>query len=172
MSGFKDVVGHKNIIKYIESAVSADAVSHAYILNGERGSGKKMLANLFAMSLQCQNRQEDGDACGKCQSCKQAVSGNHPDIIRVTHEKPNTISVDDIREQVNNDIVIKPYSSKYKIYISARSVGEVNVQLIMEKLGGGGHSTMAGAQLTGCTVQEALEYVKVTIKQMLDEGEI
>lgn len=117
MSGFKDVVGHKNIIKYIESAVSADAVSHAYILNGERGSGKKMLANLFAMSLQCQNRQEDGDACGKCQSCKQAVSGNHPDIIRVTHEKPNTISVDDIREQVNNDIVIKSYSSKYKIYI-------------------------------------------------------
>ena len=117
MSGFKDVVGHKNIIKYIESAVSADAVSHAYILNGERGSGKKLLANLFSMSLQCQDREEDGDACGKCQSCKQAMSGNHPDIIRVSHEKPNTISVDDIREQVNNDIVIKPYSSKYKIYI-------------------------------------------------------
>ena len=51
MSSFKDVVGHKNIIKYIESAVSADAVSHAYILNGERGSGKKLLANLFSMSL-------------------------------------------------------------------------------------------------------------------------
>ena len=93
MSGFKDVVGHKNIIKYIQNAVTADAVSHAYILNGERGSGKKMLANLFAMSMQCQNRDEDGDACGKCQSCKQAMSGNHPDIIRVTHEKPNTISV-------------------------------------------------------------------------------
>ena len=46
MGSFKDVVGHRNIIKYIESAVSADAVSHAYILNGERGSGKKMLANL------------------------------------------------------------------------------------------------------------------------------
>ncbi len=117
MNGFKDVVGHKNIIKYIESAVSADAVSHAYILNGERGSGKRMLANLFAMSLQCQNREENGEACGKCQSCKQAVNGNQPDIIRVTHEKPNTISVDDIREQVNNDIVIKPYSSRYKIYI-------------------------------------------------------
>ncbi len=69
MSSFKDVVGHKNIIKYIESAVSADAVSHAYILNGERGSGKKLLANLFSMSLQCENREEDGDACGKCRSC-------------------------------------------------------------------------------------------------------
>lgn len=117
MSSFKDVVGHKNIIKYISSAVQADAVSHAYILNGERGSGKRLLANLFAMSLQCQNRAEDGEACGKCQSCKQAHSGNQPDIIKVTHEKPNTISVDDIRTQVNNDIVIKPYSSKYKIYI-------------------------------------------------------
>ena len=117
MSSFKDVVGHKNIIKYISSAVQADAVSHAYILNGERGSGKRLLANLFAMSLQCQNREEDGGACGKCQSCKQAQNGNQPDIIKVTHEKPNTISVDDIRTQVNNDIVIKPYSSKYKIYI-------------------------------------------------------
>ena len=117
MSSFKDVVGHKNIIKYISSAVQADAVSHAYILNGERGSGKRLLANLFAMSLQCQNRAEDGEACGKCLSCKQAQSVNQPDIIKVTHEKPNTISVDDIRTQVNNDIVIKPYSSKYKIYI-------------------------------------------------------
>ena len=117
MSSFKDVVGHKNIIKYIESAVQADAVSHAYILNGERGSGKKLLANLFAMSLQCQDRDENGEACGKCQSCKQALHGNQPDIVRVSHEKPTTISVDDIRRQVNNDIVIKPYSSKYKIYI-------------------------------------------------------
>ena len=117
MSSFKDVVGHKNIIQYIENAVKTDKVSHAYILNGEKGSGKRLLANLFAMSLQCQNRDEDGDACGKCQSCKQAMNGNQPDIIRVVHEKPTTISVDDIREQVNNDIVIKPYSSKYKIYI-------------------------------------------------------
>ena len=121
MGGFKDVVGHKNIIQYIGNAVTSGAVSHAYILNGERGSGKKLLANLFAMSLQCQNRDEDGDACGKCQSCKQAVSGNQPDIIRVTHEKPTTISVDDIREQVNNDIQIKPYSSPYKIYIIAEA---------------------------------------------------
>lgn len=119
MSGFKDVVGHKNIIKYIQNAVTADAVSHAYILNGERGSGKKLLANLFAMSIQCQDREEDGEACGKCQSCRQVMSGNQPDIIKVTHEKPNTISVDDIRVQVNDDIVIRPYSSRYKIYIIA-----------------------------------------------------
>ena len=115
MGSFKDVVGHKDIIKYIRNAVSENKVSHAYIMNGERGSGKKMLANLFATTLQCE--KGGPDPCNECHSCKQAASGNHPDIIHVTHEKPNTISVEDIRTQVNNDILIKPYQGPYKIYI-------------------------------------------------------
>ena len=115
MGSFKDVVGHKDILKYISSAVENNRVSHAYILNGERGSGKKMLANLFAMTLLCETG--DNEPCGKCHSCKQAERGNHPDIIRVTHEKPNSISVDDIRTQVNNTVDIKPYQGPYKVYI-------------------------------------------------------
>ena len=115
MGSFKDVVGHKDILKYISSAVENNRVSHAYILNGERGSGKKMLANLFAMTLLCETG--DNEPCGKCHSCKQAESGNHPDIIRVTHEKPNSISVDDIRTRVNNTVDIKPYQGPYKVYI-------------------------------------------------------
>ena len=115
MGSFKDVVGHKDILKYISSAVENNRVSHAYILNGERGSGKKMLANLFAMTLLCETG--DNEPCGICHSCKQAESGNHPDIIRVTHEKPNSISVDDIRTQVNNTVDIKPYQGPYKVYI-------------------------------------------------------
>lgn len=115
MGSFKDVVGHKDILKYISSAVENNRVSHAYILNGERGSGKKRLANLFAMTLLCETG--DNEPCGKCHSCKQAESGNHPDIIRVTHEKPNSISVDDIRTQVNNTVDIKPYQGPYKVYI-------------------------------------------------------
>ena len=115
MGSFKDVVGHKDILKYISSAVENNRVSHAYILNGERGSGKRMLANLFAMTLLCETG--DNEPCGKCHSCKQAESGNHPDIIRVTHEKPNSISVDDIRTQVNNTVDIKPYQGPYKVYI-------------------------------------------------------
>lgn len=57
----------------------------------------------------------------------QAESGNHPDIIRITHEKPNTISVDDIREQLVGDVQIKPYQSKYKIYI-VPDAEKMNVQ--------------------------------------------
>ena len=115
-NGFKKIVGHKEIIDYIQTAVKEDKVSHAYILNGERGSGKKLLANLFAITLQCQNK-EGLEPCYECQSCRQIMSNNNPDVIRVTHEKPNTISVDDIREQINADIQIKPYSDPYKIYI-------------------------------------------------------
>lgn len=115
MESFKDVVGHNNIINYIKNAVKEDMVSHAYIMNGEKGAGKKMLAQLFAVTLLCE--KGGPDPCNECHSCKQAESGNHPDIIKVTHEKPNSISVDDIREQVNNTIMVKPYQGPYKVYI-------------------------------------------------------
>lgn len=115
MTSFKDVVGHKDIIRYLQSVVKEDKVSHAYIMNGEKGSGKKMLAKLFAMTLLCE--KGGADPCTSCHSCIQAESDNHPDIIMVSHEKPNSIGVDDIREQVNNTIDIKPYQSHYKIYI-------------------------------------------------------
>ncbi len=59
-----------------------------------------------------------------------------------------------------------------KVYISARSIDEVNVQLIMERLGGGGHLSIAGAQLKGCTIEEAMAIVKETIQQMEEEGAI
>ena len=100
MSGFKDVVGHTEIIEYMKNAVKQDKVSHAYILNGPKGSGKKLLAKLFAQELQCENNGDE--PCNKCHSCRQAMSGNHPDIIRVTHEKPNSISVDEIRVQIKD----------------------------------------------------------------------
>lgn len=115
MAGFKDIIGHAQIIEHLESAIEMDKVSHAYIFNGPDKSEKRMLAEAFAMTLQCETGKNT--PCMECKSCKQAMDYNQPDIIYVTHEKPNTIGVDDIRSQVNNDIVIKPYSSRYKIYI-------------------------------------------------------
>lgn len=115
MAGFSDIVGHRQIIEHLQKAISYGKVSHAYIFNGPEKSGKRMLAEAFAMTLQC---QAGGDApCLKCHSCKQAQSHNHPDILYLTHEKPATISVEDIRRQINNDITIKPYAGPYKIYI-------------------------------------------------------
>ncbi len=59
-----------------------------------------------------------------------------------------------------------------KIFISSRSIDEINVQLIMERLGGGGHLNMAGAQLTDCSLAEAKRKLQDTIDEMLEEGEI
>lgn len=115
MANFSDIIGHEDIVKHFKSSIELGKVSHAYILNGEKGSGKKTLAGIVAKSLQCETG--DPDPCGKCKSCLQAESGNQPDIIWVTHEKPNVVSVDEIREQVINDVGLKPYSSRYKIYI-------------------------------------------------------
>lgn len=115
MAGFKDIVGNEQIIEHLQNAISMGKVSHAYILNGPDLSGKMMIAEAFARALQCEEQGTEG--CGVCKSCKQADDHNQPDIIYVKHEKPNNISVDDIRTQLNNDIVIKPYSSKYKVYI-------------------------------------------------------
>lgn len=115
MAGFQDIIGQEQIKEHLQNALSMGKISHAYILNGEKASGKEFIAKIFAMALQCE--AEGVEPCNECRSCKQTLSKNQPDIIYVSHEKPNTISVDDIRAQVNNDVVIKPYSSKYKIYI-------------------------------------------------------
>ena len=59
-----------------------------------------------------------------------------------------------------------------KIYISSRSIDEINVQIIMEKLGGGGHLNVAGAQLEGFTIVQAKRMIQDTLDEMLKEGDI
>lgn len=115
MATFQDIIGQEQLKEHLQNAIKMKKISHAYIINGERFAGKEFIAKIFAMALQCENF--DGEPCGECHSCKQALSENHPDIIRVTHEKPGSIGVDDVRAQINGDIAIKPYSSPYKIYI-------------------------------------------------------
>lgn len=70
---------------------------------------------------------------------------------------------------VRASVVLTYYQNK--TYISARSIDEINVQVIMERLGGGGHMNVAGAQLD-CSVEEAMESVKRTIDEMIEEGDL
>jgi len=115
MNDFSEILGHDKIKEHLQNAIKLNKVSHAYIFNGESGAGKKSLAKVFSKTLQCEAKGDN--PCNECHSCKQAESGNQPDIIWVSHEKLTSIGVEDIREQVIGDIQIKPYSSKYKIYI-------------------------------------------------------
>ena len=71
---------------------------------------------------------------------------------------------------VKASFVLTPYDKK--IYISARSIDELNVQLVMERLGGGGHINMAGAQLSDCTLEEGAQMIKDVLLEMKKDGEI
>ncbi len=113
--GFKEIVGHEDIIAHFKSSIETGNVGHAYIISGDAGSGKKALAYAFADTLECE--AGGTEPCGNCQSCLQISTGNYPDIITVTHEKPNLISVDEVREQLVNTVDVKPYKGKYKIYV-------------------------------------------------------
>lgn len=73
-------------------------------------------------------------------------------------------------DSIKASFVLTDYQNK--IYISARAIDEVNVQIIMERLGGGGHINMAGAQLPGVSVNEAIRQLKATLDQMMKEGDI
>ena len=71
---------------------------------------------------------------------------------------------------IKASVVLTPYNGV--IYYSARSIDEVNVQVMMEKLGGCGHRTIAGAQIADISVEEGKERLKAVIRQMLEEGEV
>jgi c-di-AMP phosphodiesterase-like protein len=61
------------------------------------------------------------------------------------------------------------YPDGDRVYISARSIGNANVQVILEPLGGGGNTATAGAQISGCTASQALDKLVASIDQFYEE---
>ena len=115
MANYSDLIGQERIAEYLKAAVRNGKVSHAYIFDGIGHGQKLKAAEIFATALLCE--QQTGEPCGRCRSCRQAAGKNQPDLIYVKHEKPQTLAVAEIREQVNASVVIRPYSSRYKVYI-------------------------------------------------------
>ena len=68
MSTFSDIYGYDTIKEHLQNAIKLDKVSHAYIINGGLGAGKKMIAKIFAKALQCE-AEGDNKPCNKCHSC-------------------------------------------------------------------------------------------------------
>ena len=117
MNDFRDIIGHEGMLRNLRGAIIHDRINHAYLLEGDEGSGKGMVAEAFAKALQCEARGPEGYACGQCVSCLSFDSLNHPDVFRVAATKTKAIGVDDIREQITREIATKPYRCRYKIFI-------------------------------------------------------
>ena len=100
MYRFDQIVGQEAVTEHLQNAIKTGSMSHAYIINGERGAGKKLLARTYAAALQCEDlRMEKGlpEPCGECRSCLQVMTSNHPDIIVWPRKKPPKYSVRDLR---------------------------------------------------------------------------
>ena len=115
MYAFENIIGHEDIKEHLKNAIKLNKISHAYIFNGEKGIGKKLIANTFAKTLQCMEGKEN--PCNTCNSCRLYEFKSNPDISYITSSKIKSIGVEEIREQLNKDIYVKPYSFKRKIYI-------------------------------------------------------
>ncbi len=90
-------------------------------------------------------------------------------------ESPTVVSAQSANELLNiigikASFVMTEYQNK--IFISSRSIDEINVQSIMERLGGGGHASIAGAQLSDCSVEEAKQKIRTILDEMIEKGEI
>ncbi|MBQ7175077.1 MAG: DNA polymerase III subunit [Lachnospiraceae bacterium] len=114
---FQDILGNELIRDQLKNAIHTRRLQHAYMLTGEKGMGKKSMVQAFLLELFCTSPAADGAPCLGCPACKKILSGNHPDVTWVTHEKPASISVDDIRTQITETVDIRPYEGGFRVYV-------------------------------------------------------
>ena len=111
MSDF--ILGNEKIRHHLRESIIKKSISHAYILAGDSGIGKSKIAREFAMELIC----EKHTGCGECPACRQFLADAYPDFFYMDAEGKESIGIDRIRENIVNDVSIRPYHGKVKIYI-------------------------------------------------------
>lgn len=115
---FPTFEGNRKLSARLSEDILADRLSHAYLIEGAAGAGKKTLAYLIAAALACEKRDADGVPlpCGECPACRKILSGNSPDVIRVNRADKATLGVDPIRA-MHNDVHIAPNELENKVYL-------------------------------------------------------
>lgn len=109
---FDSVIGQKVTIEILKNSIINNKISHAYLFNGPRGTGKTSVAKIFAKAVNCLDNK-NGNACGMCELCKK-IQKNDIDIIEIDAASNN--GVEEIRE-IRSKVKLLPSVAKYKVYI-------------------------------------------------------
>lgn len=111
------LVGNSHIIEFLAKSLANDKVAGSYIFAGPDNLGKTTVANFFAQSLICLNRDRQGAPCGQCQPCQQAIKGIHGDIHLINRDKDKkNISIEQVRDFIRT-LSLSSFLNSYKIGI-------------------------------------------------------
>lgn len=120
MDGNWNILGHEWAVDLLRSNLANGRLGHAYLFCGPPGIGRRTLALKLAQSINCEQRDQAGDPCGRCPTCRQIEKMQHPDLTVIQAEEVGgNLKVQQIRE-MQHSLSLSPYAGRYRVALILR----------------------------------------------------
>ena len=110
------IIGHARVVDLLRRAVARDAVPQSLLFAGPEGVGKRTTAAALAQAVNCP-QAADGDACGRCNTCRRIAAGTFPDVVVLDKGDEASIKLDPLRDKVLGPIGYRPFEGRRRVFI-------------------------------------------------------